>query len=124
MEKLINNYKISFTKGDTFALEIKIKNITEDLRTAYFTVKESPDDAPLVQKTLGQGITKIDERAYKNEKTYKLQLQSFDTINLEANVQYLYDFQATVGNVVKTLFSGVFVVTHSVSGAGSTIAPN
>ena len=119
MEKLINNFKISFTKGDTYALAIKIKNITEDLRTAYFTVKENHDDAPLIQKSLGAGIAKIDDRAYKNEKTYKLQLQAEDTINLESNVQYLYDYQVSVDNVVKTLLSGVFVVTHSVSGAGA-----
>ena len=119
MEKLINNFKISFTKGDTYALAVKIKNITEDLRTAYFTVKENPDDEPLIQKSLGAGIAKIDDRAYKDEKTYKLQLQAEDTINLEANVQYLYDFQVAVGNVVKTLLSGVFVVNHSVSGASS-----
>ena len=123
MEKLINNFKISFTKGDTYALAIKIKNIAEDLRTAYFTVKENPDDEPRIQKTLGAGIDKIDDRAYKNEKTYKLQLQAEDTINLEANVQYLYDFQVSVDNVVKTLLSGVFVVTHSVSGAGAITTP-
>jgi hypothetical protein len=120
MEKLINNFKISFTKGDTYALAIKFKSIAEDLRTAYFTVKENPDDSPLIQKSLGMGIEKIDDREYKNEKTYKVQIQAGDTINLEANVQYLYDLQVTIDNVVKTVLSGVFVVNHSVTGVTST----
>ena len=116
MEKLKNDFKISFTKGDTYAIAVKFKNITEDLSLACFTVKENPDDSPLIQKTLGAGIDKIDDRAYKTEKTYKVQLQAIDTINLEANVQYLYDLQITLGNVVKTVLSGIFVVNHSISG--------
>jgi hypothetical protein len=90
------------------------------LRCAYFTVKENPDDEPLIQKALGAGIDKIDDREYKNEKTYKIQLQAIDTANLEANVQYLYDLQVTIDNVVKTVLSGVFVVQHSVTGVTST----
>lgn len=121
MEKLLNDFKINFTKGDTYALAVKIKNISEDLGSAYFTVKENPEDSPLIQKTLGAGISKIDDRAYKNEKTYKIQLQSEDTANLEPLVQYLYDVRVAVGNVVKTLLSGVFVVNHSVSEVSTTI---
>ena len=115
MEKLLNNFKICFTKGDTYALAVKVKGIVMDLNSAYFTVKENPDDSPLIQKTLGAGISKIDERVYKKEKTYKIQLQSEDTANLEPLVQYLYDFRIAIGNVVKTVLSGVFVVNHNVS---------
>lgn len=120
MEKLLNDFKISFIKGDTYALAVKFKNIKDDLGSAYFTVKENADDAPLVQKTLGAGISKIDDRAYKNEKTYKIQLQSEDTANLEPLVQYLYDFRVTIGNVVQTILSGVFVVQHSISNVSTT----
>ena len=119
MEKLTNEFKIEFTKGDTYALAIKFKNITEDLRKAYFSVKENPDDTPLIQKSLGAGIDKIDDRAYKNEKTYKFQLQPADTVNLEAKVQYLYDIQVTVGNVVKTVLRGVFVLGNTITGTKS-----
>ncbi len=121
MDKLINDFKISFTKGDTYALAIKFKNLSEDLRTAFFTVKENPDDEPLIQKSLGAGIDKIDDRTYKKEKTYKLQIQAYDTASLEVHVQYLYDLQVSVGNVIKTVISGVFVVTHSLSGNASAM---
>ncbi len=120
MEKLLNDYKISFTKGDTYALAVKFKNITQDLGSAYFTVKENPEDTPLIQKSLGAGISKIDDRAYKDEKTYKIQLQSEDTANLEPLVQYLYDFRVAVGNVVQTILSGVFVVRHNISNVSTT----
>lgn len=124
MEKLINNFKISFTKGDTYALAVKFKNIAEDLRTAVFTVKENPDDAPLIQKELGVGVSKIDDRKYKNEKTYKIQIQAEDTLNLEAGVQYLYDFRVTVDNVAKTVIAGVFVVTHSMASTSGISTTN
>ena len=117
MEKLTNEFKIEYTKGDTYTLSIKFKNITEDLRTAYLTVKENPDDTtPLIQKSLGKGITKIDDRAYKNEKTYKVQLQPADTVNLEPKVQYLYDIQVTIENVVKTVLHGIFVLGSTITG--------
>lgn len=120
MEKLLNDYKISFTKGDTYALAVKFKNITSDLGSAYFTVKENADDEPLIQKSLGAGVSKIDDRSYKQEKTYKIQLQSEDTANLEPLVQYLYDFRVAFGNVVQTILSGVFVVKHSISDVSTT----
>lgn len=120
MEKLLNDYKISFTKGDTYALAVKFKNITDDLSSAYFTVKENADDEPLIQKSLGAGVSKIDDRTYKQEKTYKIQLQSEDTANLEPLVQYLYDFRVAFGNVVQTILSGVFVVKHSISDVSTT----
>ena len=120
MEKLLNDFKICFTKGDTYALAVKMKNISSDLTTAVFTVKENADDSPLIEKTLGAGVSKIDDRAYKNEKTYKIQIQSEDTANLEPLVQYLYDFRIKIGNVVQTLLSGVFVVQHNISQVSTT----
>lgn len=107
--------RITITKGDTIAWKIKFKNITEDLRSAYFTVKENPSDDALIQKSLGAGIAKIDDRAYKNEKTYKLQLQAEDTLPLSADMQYLYDIKVAVGNVVKTILSGILVAKESIT---------
>lgn len=114
MEK--DNFKIELTKFNTYALAVKFKNIKEDLTKAYFTVKENPDDEPILQKALGSGITKIDDKEYKSEKTYKLQLESIDTQNFDIDVQYLYDLQVTIGSVVKTIISGFFVVKQSVTG--------
>ena len=112
-----NGFDIRFIKNNTYALLVTFNDIEEDLRSAYFTVKENPEDAtPVLQKSLGAGIAKVDDRAYKKEKKYKLQLQSEDTTPLEADVQYLYDFQVTIGNVVKTIASGLFVVSPTITG--------
>lgn len=113
--------RITITKGDTMAWNIKFTNISEDLRSAYFTVKENADGDAVIQKTLGAGITKVDDREYKNEKTYKLQLQAEDTVNLEADMQYLYDIKVAIDNVVKTILSGIFVAKESVTGASAII---
>lgn len=107
--------RITVTKGDTQAWKIKIKKISEDLRSAYFTIKENADDEAIIQKTLEAGISKIEDRAYKNEKTYKLQLQAEDTLPLSADMQYLYDLKVAVGNVVKTIASGFFIVKESIT---------
>ncbi len=119
MEKLTNEFKIEYVKGDTYAFALKFKNITEDLSKAYLTVKENPDDSPLIQKSLGAGIDKIDDRAYKNEKTYKFQLQPADTVNIEPKVQYLYDIQVTIGTVVKTVLHGIFILNSTITGTSS-----
>lgn len=112
-----NGFDIRFIKNNTYALLVTFNDIEEDLRSAFFTVKENPEDEiPILQKSLGAGISKVDDRAYKNEKKYKLQLQAEDTTPLEADVQYLYDFQVTIGNVVKTIASGLFVVSPTITG--------
>lgn len=117
-----NEFKIQYYKGDTYALKITFKNVAEDLTTAFFTVKENVDDeTPLIEKSLGSGIELIDENFYRNEVVYKLQLQTEDSVNLQADFQYLYDLKVSVGNVVKTVISGVFIVRHCVTGADKII---
>ena len=112
-----NGFDIRFIKNNTYALLVTFKDIEEDLRSAFFTVKENPEDTtPILQKSLGAGISKVDDRAYKKEKKYKVQLQAEDTTPLEADVQYLYDLQVTIGNVVKTVASGLFVVSPTITG--------
>ena len=111
-----NDFKIQYTKGDTYALKITFKNISEDLTTAFFTVKENADDTtPIIEKTINSGISKIDNNLYKNQLVYKLQLQAEDSNDLQPNFQYLYDLKVAVGNVIKTVISGIFVVTQNVT---------
>lgn len=111
-----NNFKIEYTKGDTYALQMTFKNVTQDLTTAFFTVKENIDDEPLIEKTIGAGISKINENFYKQEIVYKLQLQAEDSRNLQVDFPYLYDLKIAVGNVIKTAISGNFIVKHNVTG--------
>lgn len=112
-----NNFRIEYTKGDTYALKLKFNNISEDLTSAFFTVKENTEDeTPLIEKTIGSGISKLDENFYRDQIVYKLQLQAEDSRNLEADHLYLYDLKIAVGNVIKTVIKGNFVVTYNVTG--------
>lgn len=115
MVEMKNNIRLEVTAGDTVAWNVKLNNITENLRLAYFTVKENPDDDAVIEKTLDAGITLVDNRAYRDQKTYKIQLQSEDTAGLSPDLQYMYDLKVAIGNVVKTIISGVFVVRESVT---------
>ena len=57
-----NNFKIEFTKGDTYALQITLKNANESARIAHFTVKDAESGQIVLQKTLGQGISETTAR--------------------------------------------------------------
>lgn len=116
MIELKNNFRIEYTKGDTYALKLTFKNVTQDLTSAIFSVKENADDeTALIEKTIGSGISKIKEDFYKNEVVYKLQLQAEDSRNLQADNLYLYDLKIAVDNVIKTVIKGNFVVTFNVT---------
>ena len=118
MEKIErkNNFRIEYTKGDTYALKLVFKNVTSDLTSAVFSVKENADDeTALIEKTIGSGLSKLEENFYKNELVYKLQLQAEDSQNLQADHLYLYDLKIAVGNVIKTVIKGNFVVTYNVT---------
>lgn len=111
-----NNFRIEYTKGDTYALKLTFKNVTQDLTSAIFSVKENAEDeTALIEKTIGSGISKIKEDFYKNEVVYKLQLQAEDSRNLQADNLYLYDLKIAVDNVIKTVIKGNFVVTYNVT---------
>ena len=57
---------IKFPKSDSFAFLVTINKISKALDNAFFTVKENPDEEPVLQKKLGAGVTLADSRLYKN----------------------------------------------------------
>lgn len=121
-EKMVNKYTINFTKGDTYALAVKFKNLSYDLDSALFTARDSLGGNIILQASLGDGIELVDDRPYKNEKTYKIQLESSKTANLDPSVKYVYDFRVSVGNVVQTIMSGTLVTHPDVSPLETSIS--
>ena len=107
---------IKFTKGDSYAGYVTIDDINQALDAAFFTIKENSDDKPLIQKKLGAGISLADNRLYKQQLSYKFQLDGFDTVNLEIGTRYLYDFKGLIGNVQKTLISGELILSATQTG--------
>ena len=94
-------------RGATFSFIVTFKNLNQDVTTMTFGLKEDYDKAMLIEKTLGDGITKIDENKYKVDFSYT------DILNLEAGM-YVYDLRYTIGDTPAIPLSGYVIVNDSV----------
>lgn len=110
---ITKDFEITYVRGDTYSFLCVVHNLTEDLTAAFFTVKENPDDDPVLQKTLGEGITKVEER--DGAKVYKVQIQATDTERMVPGNEYLYDLQLNVNNVKKTVAKGIFKLQQDIT---------
>ena len=91
MRMLKNNLNLEMTKGDTFSFAVLIKDLGQELESAFFTVKNNYDDStPVFQKTIGKGIVldHVDGEDYY----YKVRIAPSDTENIEPK-NYIYDFE-------------------------------
>ena len=96
---------ITYFRGRTLSFGFVIDGLTADLSTAFFSVKKNVEDEEYVlQKTLGDGIEKFDD------KTYKVRVAPEDTENVDPGC-YVYDLTIGVGNDVYTLMAGVLKLT-------------
>ena len=107
---------IKFPKNDSFAFFVTINKISKILDNAYFTVKENPDEEPVLQKKLGAGISLADSRLYKNQLSYKVQIDGADTKFMEVGVRYLFDVKGTIGNAQKTFILGELILSETETG--------
>ena len=100
---------IAMVKGDTFSFGMELEDLEQDLDTAYLTVKESYDDvSPVFQKSIGDGITKVDTGEYT------VRIAPEDTENIEAR-RYVYDLQIGVNSDIFTILRGILWVKNSVT---------
>lgn len=107
---------IKFPKNDSFAFFVTINKISKILDNAYFTVKENPDEEPVLQKKLGTGISLADSRLYKNQLSYKVQIDGADTKAMEVGVRYFFDVKGTIGNAQKTFLWGELILSETETG--------
>lgn len=113
MEKTI----LKFPKNDSVAYYLTINKIEKELDSAYMTVKENHNDTePLIKKSLGAGISLVDNRLYKNQLSYKIQLDGADTQYMEVGVRYFFDIKGTIGNAQKTFRSGELILSETATG--------
>lgn len=94
-------------RGATFSFIVTFKNLNQDVSSMTFGLKEDYDKEMLVEKTLGDGITKIDTNKYKVDFSYT------DIIDLEAGM-YVYDLRYTIGTTPAIPLSGYVIVNDSV----------
>lgn len=98
----------SVKRGSTFSFIITFKNLNQDVTTMNFGVKEDYEDESLViNKTIGDGITKIETGKYK------VDFSTSDILLLEAGM-YVYDLRYTIGDTPNIPLSGYIVVNDSV----------
>lgn len=94
-------------RGATFSFIVTFKNLNQDVTSMTFGLKEDYDKTMLIEKTLGDGITKIDDNKYKVDFSYT------DIIGLEAGM-YVYDLRYTIGDTPAIPLSGYVIVNDSV----------
>lgn len=98
----------SVKRGSTFSFIITFKNLDQDADTMDFGIKEEYSDASMqIEKSLGDGITKIDDGKYK------VDFSTTDIMSLDAGM-YVYDLRYTIGDTPSIPLSGYIVVNDSV----------
>lgn len=93
-------------RGDQFSFIIYFKNLNQDLTTIKFGLKTDYGLPMVLEKELGDGITKIDTQHYSVNFTPQ------DT-DLEAGL-YIFDLRYTIGDTPKTPLSGYLIINESV----------
>ena len=95
-------------RGSTFSFIVNFKNLNQDVTTMNFGVKEEyTDESMIINKSLGNGITKIETGKYK------VDFSTTDILSLDAGM-YVYDLRYTIGDTPSIPLSGYIVVNDSV----------
>lgn len=95
---------LTMIRGDTAAFGVVYDGTTQDLDSAYFTIKKDWSDiSPIVQKSIGDGIAKADTSAYI------VRVAPDDTEVLEPGF-YVYDLQLSLNNDVFTFLRGTLQI--------------
>lgn len=90
---------IEMVRGDTLSFGIEFEGLDQDLDAAYFTVRNRNNDGQILQKSIGDGITKTEANKYR------VRVAPEDTANVTPGV-YNYDLEITVGDDVYTILRG------------------
>lgn len=95
-------------QGDEFSFTVTFKNLQEDLTTFVMGVKRDyTDSTMLIQKSLGNGITKIDTGKYR------VDFLPSETEALAPNF-YVYDLRLSIGSTVFTPLYGYLNIQETV----------
>lgn len=100
---------ISMVRGDTLSFGLEYDGTQQDLDAAFFTCRNTYDaDTVTFQKSLGNGIEKIDTGKYV------VRVAPEDTRYIDAGTYY-YDFQVSINGDVYTLLKGALEIEHDVT---------
>lgn len=95
-------------QGDKFSFTVTFKDLSEDLTTFVMGVKKDySDQAMLITKSIGNGITKVDTGKYEVDFTPQ------ETQGLNPDF-YVYDLRMTLGDIVYTPLYGYLNIQETV----------
>lgn len=113
MRMFKNDLNLETTKGDTLTFGVQIKDLGQELDTAYFSVKNNFDDTtPIIQKTLGDGIEL--DHIEGEDYYYRVRVAPNDTKDLEPK-KYYYDLEINVNGDTFTIMKGILDVTFDIT---------
>lgn len=95
-------------QGDQFSFTVTFTNLQEDLDTFRMGIKkEYKDSTMLLEKSLGNGITKI------STGKYRIDFTPLETQSLSPYI-YVYDLRMSIGTMVYTPLYGYLNVEETV----------
>lgn len=94
-------------QGDQFSFTVTFTNLQEDLTTFELGVKKDYSGNMIIEKSLGNGITKIDTGKYRIDFT------PTETKALKPDY-YIYDLRMTLGTTVYTPLYGYLMIQETV----------
>lgn len=94
-------------QGDKFSFTVTFTNLQEDLTTFEMGVKSDYNKQMLIEKSIGDGITKIDTGKYQIDFT------PAETRSLTPEL-YIYDLRMTLGDIVFTPLYGYLNIQDTV----------
>lgn len=106
--------------GDTYERNFIVKKYTDDIDAVFFSVKKSNGDKRTVlQKTLDNGITLVDDVVVDSERqrTYQLMINSEDTEDMTPEQEYEFDVEIVTNkddtDIKQTIIIGNFILTNA-----------
>ena len=100
---------MAMVRGNSLSFGLEIEGLDGDLEFAYFTCKKNFNDQNNVfQKTLNNGITKLEAGKYV------IRIAPNDTADVEAG-NYYYDLTVGANGDVLTLVKGVLTIEQNVT---------
>lgn len=111
MTDVLTDVLFEFFRGDTYSRDFTLTGWSLSIDKVYFTVKEKVTDKnAILQKTLGNGITLMDET--EEGKTFNLSICCTDTDEMKTDFEYVFDIEIHSiledGTVIKkTIITGI-----------------
>ena len=99
---------IRMVQGDTLAFGLEFVDLDQDLSSAYFTCRTNYGGEQLFQKSLGNGIEKVETNKYR------VRVAPEDTANIAAG-RYVYDLQIGANGDVFTIIRGILDIEPDVT---------